>query len=176
MTVKAQTTSMTKELPGRINPAQVAEVRAQATGIVLEEVLPQGSNVVADQVLYRINPAPYEAALDSAKATLAQAEGTLTQAQLLAERYKPLVGISAVSKQNYDDAVAAAAQAKASVAAGRAAQETAQINLSYCTVTAPIAGRIGLALVTKGALVSQSAATEMALIQQMDPIYFDFTE
>jgi membrane fusion protein, multidrug efflux system len=176
VTLKAQTLPVTVDLPGRLEPVRVAQVRARVDGIVLRREFRQGSNVNAGDVLYRIDPAPYQAALDSAKASLAQVEANLTQAQLLAERYKPLVGISAVSKQNYDNAVAAAAQAKASVAGAQAAQETARINLGYCTVTAPIAGRIGPALVTEGALVSQSAATEMALIQQMDPIYFDFTQ
>ena len=175
-TVKTQSVPITVELPGRIDPVRVAQVRARVNGIVLHREFHQGTNVEAGEVLYRIDPAPYQAALDSAKASVAQAEANLTQAQLLADRYKPLVGINAVSKQNYDNAVAAAAQAKASVAAAQAAQETAQINLGYCTVTAPISGRIGPALVTEGALVSQSAATEMAVIQQMDPIYFDFTE
>ncbi len=107
---------------------------------------------------------------------MAQAQANETQTELLAERYKPLIGINAVSQQNYDNAVSAAAQAKASVAAAQAAEKTAEINLGYCTVTAPIAGRIGPALVTEGALVSASAATEMAVIQQMEPVYFDFTE
>jgi membrane fusion protein, multidrug efflux system len=175
-TVTAQALPLIRELPGRIDPVRVAQVRARVTGVVLERKFDQGSNVKAGQVLYRIDPALYQAALDNAAAGVAQAEATLTQAQQLAERYQPLVGIDAVSKQTYDNAVAAAAQAKASVAAARATEETARINLAYCTVTAPISGRIGLALVTEGALVSQSAATEMAVIQQMDPIYFDFTE
>jgi len=175
-TLKAQTMPVTTELPGRLDPVRVAQVRARVDGIVLHQEFRQGSNVKAGDVLYRIDPAPYQAALDSAKASVAQTQANLTQAQLLAERYQPLVGINAVSKQNYDNAVAAAAQAKASVAGAQAAQETAQINLGYCTVTAPISGRIGPALVTEGALVSQAAATEMAVIQQMDPIYFDFTE
>ena len=175
-TFQAKPMPVTTELPGRIDPVRVAQVRARVDGIVLHQEFRQGSNVKAGEVLYRIDPAPYQAALDSAKASVAQAEANLTQTSLLAERYKPLVGINAVSKQNYDNAVAAAAQAKASVAAAQAAQETAQINLGYCTVTAPISGRIGAALVTEGALVSQVAATEMAVIQQMDPIYFDFTE
>lgn len=175
-TLRAQIVPLTAELPGRIDPVRMAQVRARVDGIVLNREFHQGADVKAGEVLYRIDPAPYQAALDSAKASVAQAEANLTQTSLLAERYKPLVGISAVSKQNYNNAVAAAAQAKASVAAAQAAQETAQINLGYCTVTAPISGRIGAALVTEGALVSQVAATEMAVIQQMDPIYFDFTE
>ena len=175
-TIKTQTVPLSVELPGRIDPVRVAQVRARVDGIVLQREFHQGTNVTAGEVLYQIDPAPYQAALDSAKASVAQAQANLTQAQLLAERYKPLVGISAVSKQSYDSAVATAAQAKASVAAAEATQETAQINLGYCTVTAPISGRIGSALVTEGALVSQAAATELALIQQMDPIYFDFTQ
>src|ERR1035437_2695295 len=175
-TVKTQSVPMTVELPGRIDPVRVAQVRARVDGVVLHREFHQGSKVKAGEVLYRIDPAPYQAILDSAKASVAQTQTSLTQAQSLADRYKPLVGISAVSKQNYDNAVSAAAQAKASMAAAQAAQETAQINLGYCTVTAPIDGRIGPALVPEGALVSQAAATEMAVIQQMDPIYFDFTE
>ncbi|MGH7968869.1 MAG: efflux RND transporter periplasmic adaptor subunit [Limisphaerales bacterium] len=175
-TVTAQTLPVTMDLPGRIEPMQVAQVRAQASGVVVAQEFQQGSNVKEGQVLYRIDPAPYEAAFDSATATVAQAEATLHQNQLLAERYKPLVAINAVSKQNYDNAVSAAAQAQAGLAAARAAEQTARINLGYTTVTAPISGRIGLALVTQGALVSQTAATPMAVIQQLDPIYFDVTE
>ncbi len=176
VTLVAQSLPLTNELPGRLEPVRVAQVRARVEGIVLKREFQQGTNVLAGDVLYRIDPAPYRAALDSAKASVAQAAANLTQADLLAERYQPLVGISAVSKQSYDNAVAAAAQAKASLAAARAAQEIAEINLGYCTVTAPISGRIGPALVTEGALVSPAAATEMAVIQQLDPIYFDFTE
>jgi membrane fusion protein (multidrug efflux system) len=162
VTLKPQSLPLTVELPGRIDPIQIAQVRARVDGIVLRREFEQGADVKAGQVLYQIDPAPYEATLDSANANL-------TQAEQLVERYKPLVAINAVSKQNYDNAVSAAAQAKA-------AQEIAAINLGYCTVTAPISGRIGAALVTQGALVSAAAATEMAVIQQMDPIYFDFTE
>lgn len=162
ITIKPQPLPITTELPGRIDPERIAQVNARVDGIVLHREFEQGSTVTNGQVLYQIDPAPYQASVDSAQASL-------NQSQLLADRYKPLVGINAVSKQNYDNALAAAAQAKASL-------EIAQINLGYCTVTAPIAGRIGAALVTEGALVSQSGATPMALVQQMDPIYFDFTE
>ncbi len=161
-TVQPQSLPITTELPGRIEPVRIANVNARVDGVVLKREFEQGANVTNGQVLYQIDPAPYQAALDSAKASL-------IQAQALADRYKPLVGINAVSKQNYDNAVSAAAQARAS-------QDIAAINLGYCTVTAPISGRIGPALVTEGTLVNQAAATEMAVIQQMDPIYFDFTE
>jgi membrane fusion protein (multidrug efflux system) len=162
ITVKPQELPITTESPGRIDPVRTAQVNARVDGIVLHREFEQGSEVTNGQVLYEIDPAPYQATVDSATASLNQAE-------LLAERYKPLVGINAVSKQNYDNAVASAAQARASL-------EIARINLGYCTVTAPISGRIGPALVTEGALVSQTTATQMALVQQMDPIYFDFTE
>ncbi len=162
VTVQPQTVPLTNDLPGRIEPIRIAQVRARVDGIVLHREFRQGADVKAGQVLYQIDPAPYKATLDSAKATL-------LQAQQLVQRYQPLVGINAVSKLNYDDAVASMAQAKAS-------EEIAAINLGYCTVTAPISGRIGSALVTEGALVNQATATEMAVIQQMDPIYFDFTE
>lgn len=161
-TVQPQSLPITRELPGRIDPVQIANVNARVDGVVLKQEFEQGANVTNGQVLYQIDPAPYQAALDSAKASL-------LQAQALADRYKPLVRINAVSRQNYDNAVSAAAQAKASL-------EIAAINLGYCRVTAPISGRIGAALVTVGTLVSQAAATPMAVIQQMDPIYFDFTE
>jgi membrane fusion protein, multidrug efflux system len=176
ITVQPRPLPITTEFPGRIGPVQIAQVSAQATGIVLSRDFKQGSDVTNGQVLYRIDPAPYRAALDSAKASVGQARANLRQAQLLAQRYKPLVGINAVSKQNYDTAVATADQDRAGVAAAQAQEESAAINLGYCTVTAPISGRIGPALVTPGALVSATTATEMAVIQQMDPIYFDFTE
>ena len=162
VTIAPESVALTTELPGRINPVRVAQVRARVDGIVLRRNFREGADVTNGEVLYQIDPAPYQATLDSANASL-------MQAQLLVQRYQPLVGINAVSKQDYDNAVSAAAQAKA-------AQEIAAVNFGYCTVTAPISGQIGAALVTEGALVSQSAATEMALVTQLDPIYFDFTE
>ncbi len=162
VTIQPQSISVTADLPGRIDPVRVAQVNARVDGIVLDQEFDQGANVTNGEVLYQIDPAPYKATLESAHANL-------VQSQQLVKRYKPLVGINAVSKQNYDNAVSAAAQAKAS-------EDIAAINLGYCRVTSPISGRIGAALVTEGALVSQSAATSMALVQQLDPIYFDFTE
>jgi membrane fusion protein (multidrug efflux system) len=162
ITIQSSPLSITAELPGRIDPVRTAEVRARVAGILLKRVFTEGADVKEGDVLFQIDPAPYKATLDSANANL-------QQAQSLAERYKPLVSINAVSKQEYDSAVAAEAQAKS-------AQEIAALNLGYCTVTAPISGRVGQALVTEGALVGQGEATEMAVIQQLDPIYFDFTE
>lgn len=176
VTIVPESMVLTTELPGRIDPVRVAQVRARVDGIVLHREFREGADVKAGDKLYQIDPAPFQAAYDNAAAALAKAEANAKQTQLLAERYQPLVGINAVSKQDYDNAVSAAAQAKADVMAAKAALETASINLGYATVTSPIDGRIGAALVTEGALVSQSAATEMALVQQLDPIYCDFTE
>ena len=176
VTIVPESTVLTTELPGRIDPVREAQVRARVDGIVLRCNFQQGADVKTGEVLYQIDPAPFQAAYDNAAATLAKAEANAKQTQLLADRYQPLVGINAVSKQDYDNAVSAAAQAKADVMAARAALETASINLGYATVTSPIDGRIGAALVTEGALVSQGAATQMALVQQLDPIYCDFTE
>jgi membrane fusion protein (multidrug efflux system) len=176
VTIVPESTVLTTELPGRLDPVREAQVRARVDGIVLHCNFQQGADVKAGEVLYQIDPAPFQAAYDNAAAALAKAEANARQTQLLADRYQPLVGINAVSKQDYDNAVSAAAQAKADVMSAKAALETASINLGYATVTSPIDGRIGAALVTEGALVSQSAATQMALVQQLDPIYCDFTE
>ena len=162
VTIAPEPVALTTELPGRIDPVRVAQVRARVDGIVLHRNFREGADVTNGQVLYEIDAAPYKAALDSANASL-------TQAQQLAERYKPLLDLNAVSKQEYANAVSAAAQAKA-------AQEIAAVNFGYCTVSAPISGKIGAALVTEGALVSQSAATQLAVVTQLDPIYCDFTE
>jgi membrane fusion protein (multidrug efflux system) len=162
VTLKTQDIPITTQLPGRVDAEQIANVNARVDGVVLRREFEQGADVTNGQVLYQIDPAPYQAQLDSASANL-------IQAQALMDRYKPLVSINAVSRQNYDNAVSAAAQAKAS-------KEIAAINLGYCSVTAPITGRIGPALVTEGTLVSQAAATPMAVVQQMDPIYFDLTQ
>ena len=176
VTIVPESTVLTTELPGRIDPVRMAQVRARVDGIVLHCSFQQGADVKAGEVLYQIDPAPFQATYDNATAALAKAEANARQTQLLADRYQPLVGINAVSKQDYDNAVSAAAQARADVMAAKAALETASINLGYATVTSPIDGRIGAALVTEGALVSQTAATQMALVQQLDPIYCDFTE
>lgn len=176
MTVSAQTMPITTELPGRIDAERVADVRARATGILLKRLFVEGSEVNEGDQLFQIDPAPLQAAYDSAKATLAKAQATLADAQAKTDRYKALMAINAVSKQDYDDALAAALQSKADVEAAKAAMETAALNLGYASVTAPISGKIGEAKVTEGALVSQTDATELAVVQQMDPIYFDFTE
>lgn len=164
------------ELPGRLEATRVAQVRARAAGILQERLFREGSDVKAGQPLFRIDPAPYNAALQSAQASLQRAEANAAQAKALAERYKPLVEANAVSKQEYANAVAAQKAAEADIAVGRAAVATAKINLGYASVTAPISGRIGRALVTEGALVGQGDATELAVIQQINPMYVNFTQ
>lgn len=167
---------LVRELPGRLEASRVAQVRAQATGIVLKREFREGSDVRAGQVLFRIDPGPYAAQTSSAQANVAKAQANLAKASALEQRYRPLVEANAISKQEYADAVAAQKQAEADVVAARAALRSAEINLGYTTVNAPISGRIGRALVTEGALVSQNEATQLALIQQIDPLYINFTQ
>ncbi|MBS0336403.1 MAG: efflux RND transporter periplasmic adaptor subunit [Proteobacteria bacterium] len=167
---------LTTELPGRLEASRVAQVRARAAGIIQSRLFREGSDVKAGQPLFEIDSAPYRAALASAAASVARAQANLTQAAAQAERYKPLLEANAISKQDYVNAVAAKEQAEADVAAGKAAVQTAQINLGYTSVTSPISGRIGRTLVTEGALVGQGEATPMALVQQINPIYVNFTQ
>jgi membrane fusion protein (multidrug efflux system) len=176
VTVNVQTASLTTELPGRVEASRVAQVRARVTGIVQKRVFREGSDVKAGQVLFVIDSAPYQAAADSAKAALAKAQANALQATAQATRSKPLHDANAISQQDYINIQSAQAQAEADVAAAGAALRTAQLNLGYTTVTAPISGRIGRALVTEGALVSQSEATQLALIQQIDPVYVNSTQ
>ncbi|KKB63819.1 hemolysin D [Robbsia andropogonis] len=176
ITVQPQAVAVNTELPGRASSYLVAEVHARVDGIVLKRYFQQGAEVKAGQILFQIDPAPYQASLMSAKATLAKAEATLRSAQAQADRYKTLVAANAVSKQQYDDALATLGSDKADVESGRASVRTAEINLGYCTVRAPISGRIGSALVTEGAYVQGSAATNMALVQQISPVYIDLTQ
>jgi membrane fusion protein (multidrug efflux system) len=176
VTVAPERLAITSELPGRIEATRIAQVRARVPGIVLKRVYREGSDVKVGAVLFRIDPAPFEAAYRSAEAALAKAEANLTQANLKAQRYKPLVETNAISKQEYDDTLAAQKQAAADVASAKAARETAHLNLRYATVTAPISGRIGRAQVTEGALVGQDEATPLATIQQIDPIYVNLTQ
>ncbi len=176
VTVTAGDVGLVTELPGRLEASRVAQVRARAAGILQKRLFREGSDVKAGQPLFSIDSAPYAAAAASAKAAQARAEANLAQATALAERYKPLVEANAVSKQEYANAVAAQKQAEADVAVGKANVQTASINLGYAAVTAPIAGRIGRALVTEGALVGQGDATQLAVIQQINPMYVNFTQ
>jgi membrane fusion protein (multidrug efflux system) len=176
VTLAPTSVTLTRELPGRTSAFRVAEVRARVNGIVQRRLFAEGSDVKAGQPLFLIDPAPYRAALESAKAQLARAEATIAAARLEAQRYTELVAANAVSKQQYDDAVAKAKVSEADVAAGRAAVQSAEINLGYTTVTAPVSGRIGRSAVTEGAYVQQGQATLLATVQQLDPVYVDLTQ
>ncbi|XHR30623.1 MAG: efflux RND transporter periplasmic adaptor subunit [Chthoniobacteraceae bacterium] len=164
------------ELPGRITAVRTALVCARATGILQKQLFKEGADVKADEVLFQIDPAPLQASYDSSKAALAKAEATLNLARLKADRQRALIKTQAVSKQDYDDALAAEQEDIAAVNVAKADLETAALNLGYCKVTAPISGRIGKALVTEGALVNSSTPTQLATIRQLDPIYVDFTQ
>jgi membrane fusion protein (multidrug efflux system) len=176
VTATARAVPLTTELPGRLEASRVAQVRARAAGILLAREFREGSDVKPGQRLFRIDPAPYAAALASAQATLQRAQANLAQAAAQAERFKPLADANAISQQEFINAVAARQQAEADVAAAKAAVQTAQINLGHASVTAPIGGRIGRALVTEGALVGQGEATPLAVIQQIDPMYLNVTQ
>ena len=176
VTVTPGDVGLVTELPGRLEASRVAQVRARAAGILQKRLFREGSDVKAGQPLFIIDAAPYAAAAASAKAGQQRAEANLAQAAALADRYRPLVEANAVSKQEYANAVAAQKQAAADVAVGKANVQTASITLGYASVTAPISGRIGRSLVTEGALVGQGDATQLAVIQQIDPIYVNFTQ
>ncbi len=176
MTVKREPFTLVAELPGRVEPVRVAEVRARVAGIVLSRKFEEGADVKAGEVLFEIDPAPLEATLARAEGQLAQAEAQLIQAQATVRRYEPLVKIEAVSQQDFDAAKAALQSARALKRSAQADVQTARLELGYSTVRAPIAGRIGRAEVTEGALVGQGEATLLARIQQLDPVYVDFKQ
>ncbi len=176
ITTKYEPVALLTELPARAEPIRTSQVRARVDGVVLKRLFTEGSIVKQGQSLFQIDPAPYQARLAAAQADVGSAQATLNQATALAERYKPLVEAQAVSKQEYTNAVAAQKQAEAAVAAARAQVRIAQINTGYANVYAPISGRIGRALVTEGALVSATQATELALIQQTDSMYLNITQ
>jgi len=173
ITVKEQEVVLTTELPGRMTPYRVAEVRPQVTGIVLKRLFEEGSDVRAGSVLYQIDPAPFKASYDSAVASLARAEANLPAIRLRAERYRELLASGAVSQQSFDDADAAFRQAEADVKYWKATVESARINLGHTRVTAPISGRTGRSQVTEGALVTAGQPTALTTIVQLDPIYVD---
>jgi len=176
ITVKAEDVPITNDLPGRIAATRVAEVRPRVSGIVVERVFEQGSQVKEGDVLYRIDPAPFQVQVDSAEATLRRAKAVQTQARVDSERQEQLKKSNVASAQAYDDAIAKLAQADADVAIAQAGLETARLNLQYADVKAPISGRIGRALITEGALVSAGGTENLATIQQLDPVYADFTQ
>ena len=160
----------------RLESSRVAQVRARVPGIVLKRTFAEGSNVRAGDILFRIDSAPLQATFASTQASVAKAEANLAQAILKVQRYRPLVQTSAISKQEFDDALTAEKQATADLATAKSTRQSASLNLGYATVTAPITGRIGRALVTEGALVGQGEATPLAVVQQVDPIYVNLTQ
>ncbi|TWI54878.1 membrane fusion protein (multidrug efflux system) [Pseudomonas duriflava] len=176
VTIKEQPVTLTTELPGRTTAFRVAEVRPQVSGILLKRLFKEGSEVKAGQQLYQIDPRTYEASVNAAKATLAQAQSTLASNRLKAQRYAALVKDEAISQQEADDAQATLKQNEAQVEMARADLRNAEINLAYTKVTAPISGRISRSIVTEGALVSAGQTTALATINQLDPIYVDVTQ
>lgn len=176
VTVQPEKFVLTRELPGRTSSYLVAEIRPQVNGIIQERNFKEGSEVRAGEILYRIDPAPYQAAFEQAKAALELAEANIPAVQSRAERLRGLAVIKAVGQQDSDDASGALARAEANVASAKAAMESARINLSYTPIKAPISGRIGVSSVTVGALVSAYQPVPLAVIQQIDPIYVDVTQ
>ncbi|WP_229416886.1 efflux RND transporter periplasmic adaptor subunit [Massilia eburnea] len=175
-TVTPQALAMSTELPGRTAAYQVAEVRPQVGGLIQKRLFTEGADVKAGAQLYQIDSATYLAAFNSAKASLAKAKANLAAAAPKVARYKELVAIEGVSRQDYDDAVAAREQAKAEVEAAQAALDSARINVDYTKVAAPISGRISRSNVTPGALVTAGQASALTTVQQLDPIYVDVTQ
>lgn len=176
LTVAPRNVAVTIDLPGRTVAYRVAEVRPQVGGIIQKRLFQEGAEVKAGQQLYQIDPASYQAALASAQADLAKSRASLKSVEAKAARYAELVRINAVSRQEYDDAVASLDQAKAQILVSAAAVQTAQINLAYTKVYAPISGRIGRSSITEGALVTASQSTSLATITQLDPIYVDVSQ
>jgi membrane fusion protein (multidrug efflux system) len=176
ITLTAAPVVLTTELAGRTSPFETSDVRPQVGGVIIGRPFTEGANVRAGQVLYQIDPAPYRAAYDQARAQVASAQANVVTTQLKAQRYGELVKINGVSKQDADDAMAAYKQAVASVQQLKAAAAAARINLAYATITAPISGRAGRSTVTKGALVTAAQAAALTTIQRLDPIYVDVTQ
>jgi membrane fusion protein (multidrug efflux system) len=175
-TVRPERAVLTTEMPGRISAFLVAEIRPQVSGLILKRLFQEGSDVKAGGILYQIDPAPYQAALDQANAALAAAESSLPSIRSRAERMKNLVKIHAVGEQDAEEAEAAYQRAIASVAAAKAAADSAQINLANTPIKAPISGRTGMSSVTVGALVAAYQPVALASVQQLDPIYVDVTQ
>ena len=176
LTVARQDVANVIELPGRVEPVRIAEVRARVTGIVLQRLYEEGTDVAKGQPLFRIDPAELRASYAQTKASLERAQATAANANAVVERYRPLVEENAISGQEFDAAQAAAREANANVAQIKAQLRAASLQLGYTTVRAPIAGRAGRAVVTEGALVSQPEGTLMTKIEQMSPVYVSFSQ
>jgi len=176
VTLRSQAVTLTRELPGRTRSFLVSDVRPQANGIIKQRLFAEGGLVRAGETLYQLDDALYRAQYDNSAAALARAEATLENARLNAKRSSALVKIDAVSAQDDEAAVATLAEAEADAAAARAALETSRVNLAYTRITAPISGRIGMSSVTPGALVLSGQSAALATVQQLDPIYVEFSE
>jgi membrane fusion protein (multidrug efflux system) len=174
--VKTQPVTLTTELPGRTSAFRIAEIRPQVNGLVLKRHFTEGSDVKADDLLYQIDPRPFQAALDNAEAALHKAKANLPAIRLRFERYRELVTSKAISQQELDDVQAALKQAEAEVRSAQAAVDAARINLEFTRITAPISGRIGRSNITDGALVGAYQPQALTTIQQLDPIYVDVTQ
>jgi membrane fusion protein (multidrug efflux system) len=175
VTLAPQAVTLTTELPGRTSPYRIADVRPQVSGVLQKRLFTEGDVVQAGQQLYQIDPAPYQAAYDSAQASLAHANAEMASAKALEDRYQTLLATNAVSKQDSDNATASELQAQADIASAQAAVETARINLVYTKVLSPITGRTGIS-VTEGALVTANQTTPLVTVQQLDPIYVDIPQ
>jgi membrane fusion protein (multidrug efflux system) len=173
VTVQPQQVVLTTELPGRTSAFLIAEIRPQVNGLIQKRLLAEGGDVKAGDVLYQIDPAPFQAALSTAEAALNRSQASLPSLRGRVDRYKELLADRAVSQQDYDDAASALNQAQADIQYWKATAETARINLGYTRVTAPISGRIGRSSVTDGAMVTAYQPVPLATIQQLDPIYVD---
>lgn len=176
LTMAAQDTTINTELPGRLESFRSAEVRPQVNGIIKRRLFQEGSYVQAGQALYQLDDAAYAASLESARAQLASAEAMLAKANADLARYQPLVAADAISKQEYDAAVAAKRSAAANVNAARAAIRSARVNVRHARITAPIAGYIGRSQVSEGSLLTAGSATVLATIQQTNPMYVNVTQ
>lgn len=176
VTLQAESAPLINELPGRIAARETAEVRPQISGVIRRRAFAEGGYVNAGQLLYEIEDAPYRAALAQAQGALATAQASIRATSLQAQRYRDLVGINAVSRQEYDNAEAAANQARATVAAQRGALQAAQVNQNFTRIRAPISGRIGRSLFTPGALVQAGQADALATIQRTDSVYVDVSQ
>lgn len=176
ITVRQVPITVTTELPGRVTAHRVADVRPQVNGVILKRLFAEGDRVRAGQQLYLIDPAPYEASLASARASLAHAHAALEAQKLTVERYKALVRAKAVSQQDYDNAVATLEQDEADMASAQASVRTAEINLTYTRVYSPISGRTGRSSVTEGALVTADQTSSLVTVTQLDPVYVDLTQ
>jgi membrane fusion protein (multidrug efflux system) len=173
MSVATERVVLTTELPGRTAPYRVAEIRPQVNGLILKRTFTEGADVNAGDVLYQIDPAPYQAAYDQAQAAVAMAEANLPAVRSREERFKKLLESRAVGQQAYDDALAALNQLEGQLGVSKAALESARINLSYTPIKTPISGRVGRSRVTEGALVTAYQPMPLATVQQLDPIYVD---